>query len=125
MFSVCSFSSLSYIALIRDADFREKGVCMKAVLFGFFLLAAGNASASCELVSAPCSTDSSGNTYIREQNLGGGYNTYRNGDLYSQTHQQLNGSYRETYSSGGYRTYYSDPNRSDPYRNNARGMADH
>lgn len=114
MFSVCSFSRFSYIALVRDTDFREKGVCMKAVLFGIFLLAAGNASASCDLVSAPCSTDSSGNTYIREQNLGGGYNTYRNGDLYSQTHQQLNGTYRETYSSGGYRTYYNNPDRSDP-----------
>ncbi len=94
---------------------------MKTVLFGIFLLTAGGASASCELVSAPCSTDSSGNTYIREQNLGGGYNTYRNGDLYSQTHQQLNGTYRETYSSGGYRTYYSDPNRSSPYQDDSKG----
>jgi hypothetical protein len=98
---------------------------MKVVLFGIFLLAAGNASASCDLVSAPCSTDSSGNTYIREQNLGGGYKTYRNGDLYSQTHQQLNGSYRETYSSGGYRTYYSDPNRSDPYQDNRKSRDGH
>lgn len=82
---------------------------MKAVLFSIFLLTAGNASASCELVSGPCSTDSSGNTYTKEQNLGGGYTTYRNGTAYSQTEQQLDGRYRETYSSGGYRTYNSDP----------------
>lgn len=87
---------------------------MKAVLFSIFLLTAGNASASCELVSGPCSTDSSGNTYTREQNLGGGYNTYRNGTLYSQTDQQLNGNYRETYSGGGHQTYDSDPYRSNP-----------
>lgn len=87
---------------------------MKLVLFSIFLLAVGNASASCELVSSPCSTDSSGNTYIREQNLGGGYTTYRNGTAYSQTEQQLDGGYRETYSGGGYRTYGSDPYRSNP-----------
>lgn len=87
---------------------------MKAVLFSIFLLTAGNASASCELVSGPCSTDSSGNTYIREQNLGGGYNTYRNGTAYSQTEQQLDGRYRETYSSGGYRIYGTDPYRNNP-----------
>ncbi len=90
------------------------------MLFSIFLLAAGDAWASCELTTNPCSTDSAGNTYIREQNLGGGYNTYRNGNLYSQTHQQLDGSYKENYAAGGYQIYHNAPDRSDPNTGNGQ-----
>jgi hypothetical protein len=104
---------------MRGIGFAPGEIAVKAVLFSIFLLAAGNASASCELVSRPYSTDSSGNTYTTQQNLGGGYNTYRNGILHSQTSQQLDGRYRETYSGGGYRIY--DRN---PYRSNSQGRRD-
>ena len=51
------------------------------------------ANAACEFVSGPCTKDSYGNTYRTEQNFGGGYNTYRNGILDSQTSQNLSGGY--------------------------------
>jgi hypothetical protein len=101
-----------------DVDSRE--ISVKAVLFSIALFSAGHASASCELTTNPCSTDSSGNTYIREQNLGGGYNTYRDGDLYSQTHQQLDGSYKENYSGGGYQIYRNAPDREKPESRDGR-----
>lgn len=67
------------------------------------------AKAGCEFAVGPCSTDSLGNTYHTEQNLGGGYNTYKNGSLYSQTEQTLNGGYTESYTSGGSRTHNMNP----------------
>lgn len=66
-------------------------------------------SASCSLLATNCSTDSRGSSYVTEQNLGGGYNTYKNGSLYSQTQQNLSGGYTEEFTSGGYRTYNYDP----------------
>lgn len=67
------------------------------------------AQAGCELVSGPCSTDRYGNTYRTEQNFGGGYNTYRNGYLHSQTGQTLSGSWRERFNDGSSRTFNYDP----------------
>lgn len=70
---------------------------------------ATTAHAGCELVSGPCSTDRYGNTFRTEQNFGGGYNTYRNGSLHSQTEQTLSGSWREDRTDGSSRTYNYDP----------------
>lgn len=72
--------------------------------------AASPAWAGCELSSAsqPCST-SNGNTYRTERNFGGGYNTYQNGTLNSQTQQDLSGGYVETFRSGEQRRYNYDP----------------
>ena len=68
------------------------------------------ASANCDLISGPCYEDSSGNAYVTEQSLGGGYNTYRGGSLYSQTQQDLNGGgYTERYIGGGSKSYNYDP----------------
>ncbi|WP_394887546.1 hypothetical protein ACG873_21820 [Mesorhizobium sp. AaZ16] len=83
---------------------------MRIVIAGLMLAAStGISFPGCELVTGPCSTDSSGNTYFTEQNLGGGYNTYRNGDLSSQTSQNLGGSYTETFSNGATRTHSDNP----------------
>lgn len=77
------------------------------------------AYAGCELATGQCSTDNYGNTYTTKRNLGGGYNTYKNGSLYSQTEQNLNGGYRETYQNGGSRSYnynpYAPPKQANPY----------
>jgi hypothetical protein len=67
------------------------------------------ANAACELVSGPCTTDRNGNYYRTEQNLGGGYNTYKNGVLNSQTSQTLGGSWRERFNDGQERTYNYNP----------------
>lgn len=83
-------------------------------------------SANCALLSN-CSTDSQGNSYVTRENLGGGYNTYRNGRLHSQTQQNLSGGYTEEYSDGRRRYYDTNPyerpessnpygSRTDPYR---------
>jgi len=72
------------------------------------LAAAGTANAGCEFATGPCYTDSHGNTYRTEQNFGGGYNTYKNGSLYSQTQQNLGGGWIETTPSGT-RSYNYDP----------------
>lgn len=79
------------------------------VSFTIILFAVTNANAGCELISGPCSTDGHGNTYRTEQNLGGGYNTYRNGNLNSQTSQGLNGGWREQFNDGSSRQYNSNP----------------
>lgn len=73
------------------------------------LLLAAPAHADCALVSGPCRTDSHGNTYVTEQNLGGGYTTYRNGAPYSQTRENLSGSYTEYTFGHGSTTYNADP----------------
>ncbi len=68
------------------------------------------AHADCALITSPCSTDSHGNTYVTEQNLGFGYTTYRNGVPYSQTHENMYGSVTEyRYGGHGSTTYNSDP----------------
>lgn len=83
---------------------------MRALLIAIaFCGMAAPAFAGCELATGPCSTDSYGNTYTTTQTLGGGYETSRNGSHYSSTQQNLSGSYTETFSSGGSRTYNSDP----------------
>jgi hypothetical protein len=74
-----------------------------------FALSTNSALAACEFVTGPCGTDSRGNTYRTEQNFGGGYTTYQNGTPYSSTGQTLNGSWRERYNDGNYRTYNYDP----------------
>lgn len=89
---------------------------MRGVLFLAVVFAATPAAASCVLVTGPCYTDSRGNTYRTEQNLGGGYTTYRNGSTYSRTYQEpLSGNYRERFTGGGYNTYERDPYR-DSFR---------
>lgn len=82
----------------------------KPVVLAIIILCAlnGEAFAGCEFSSGPCTTDSSGHTYRTEQNLGGGYNTTRDGSSYSQTSQTLGGSYRTDYNDG--RTEFSNSN---------------
>ena len=47
---------------------------------------------------------------MTDQSLGGGYNTYRGGSLYSQTQQDLNGGgYTQRYVGGGSKSYNYDP----------------
>jgi len=61
---------------------------------------------NCDFMSSDnCETDNNGNTRIKQQNLSGGYNTYNNGKLESQTSPNLQGRYN---------TYNPDNN----YRNN-------
>lgn len=72
------------------------------------VLLSAPARADCSLTPYPCSTDAHGNTYITTETLGGGYATSRNGVPYSSTHQNLSGSYTESWH-GGSRTYNSDP----------------
>lgn len=88
---------------------------MRALLTAAMLaVSAGAASAGCLFATSPCSTDDRGNTYTTQQNLGGGYNTYRNGSLHSQTSQDTLGTgYTERYTAGGYRRYDSNPYASD------------
>jgi hypothetical protein len=75
--------------------------------------------AGCEFATGPCSTDAYGNTYRTERNFGGGYNTYRNGRLHSQTEQTFSGSWRERTTRGEERTYnynpYEQRRRDNPY----------
>jgi hypothetical protein len=71
------------------------------------------AKAGCELATGPCSTDRQGNTYRTERNLGGGYNTYENGRLHSQTEQNL---------SGGHTTDYRDGRPSTSHNTNPYGQ---
>jgi hypothetical protein len=84
---------------------------MKVITFALALLLAmlSFARADCLLSSGPCSTDTRGNTYRSEENLGGGVTTYRNGVPYSTTNETLGGGYRENFRSGGSRTYNYDP----------------
>lgn len=96
---------------------------MRILLAAALACLASSAWASCEFdTSGTCYTDNMGNTYRTQQNFGGGYNTYRNGALDSQTSQNLNGGYTQRYSNGYERNYDSDPyapqmrGSSDPYR---------
>lgn len=82
----------------------------------FLTVFAQSAHAGCELVSGPCSTDNRGNTYTTEQNLGGGYNTYRNGSLDAQTSQTLSGGWRTRSNDGTERSYNYDPYESSSRR---------
>jgi len=82
---------------------------MRILILAAALLLPAAASADCTFSTSNCYTDSYGNTYQTEQNLGGGYNTYRNGTLNSQTRQNLSGGYQERYSNGETRTYNYDP----------------
>ena len=67
------------------------------------------AHADCALITSPCRTDSHGNTYVTEKNLGFGYTTYRNGVPYSQTQENLSGSVTEYTFGHGSTTYNADP----------------
>ena len=59
------------------------------------------AYANCDLASSgTCVEDSRGNAYHTERNLGGGYNTYKNGQLDSQTSSNLGGGYKTQYENG-------------------------
>ncbi len=73
------------------------------------MILAAPAHADCALITSPCRTDSHGNTYVTEQNLGGGYTTYRNGNPYSQARENLYGSVTEYTFGHGSTTYNSDP----------------
>jgi hypothetical protein len=87
---------------------------MRMMMWVMALLAlASEARAGCELATGPCATDSYGNTYTREQTMGG-YSTYQNGQPYSQREQTLGGTYRDTYSDGYTRDY--NRNTWDPPR---------
>lgn len=81
---------------------------MRKFVFVVAMLVTGEAFASCELISGKCWTEGA-DTYTMEKNSGGSYNTYKNGELYSQTQQNLSGNYRETIYGGGSRTYNYDP----------------
>ncbi|WP_026792996.1 hypothetical protein [Pleomorphomonas oryzae] len=78
-------------------------------LAALVVLLAGPAHADCALITSPCRTDSHGNTYVTEQNLGFGYTTYRNGVPYSQTHENMYGSTTEYTYGHGSTTYNYDP----------------
>lgn len=67
------------------------------------------AHADCALITSPCRTDSHGNTYVTEKNLGFGYTTYRNGVPHSQTQENLYGSVTEYTYGKGSTTYNADP----------------
>lgn len=67
------------------------------------------AHADCALITSPCRTDSHGNTYVTEKNLGFGYTTYRNGVPHSQTQENLYGSVTEYTFGRGSTTYNADP----------------
>jgi len=67
------------------------------------------AHADCALITSPCRTDSHGNTYVTEKNLGFGYTTYRNGVPHSQTQENLYGSVTEYTFGHGSTTYNADP----------------
>jgi hypothetical protein len=73
------------------------------------MVLAAPAHADCALITSPCRTDSHGNTYVTEQNLGFGYTTYRNGVPYSQATENLYGSVTEYTFGKGSTTYNSDP----------------
>jgi hypothetical protein len=82
---------------------------MRLVLSILTLLAfIAPASAACEF-NTNCSRDSYGNTYTHSQNLGGGYNTYRNGNLESQTRQNLNGGWDQNFQNGPIVRHNSNP----------------
>ena len=56
-----------------------------------------SAEAGCEFATGPRSTDSRGNSYRTEQNLGGVYTTHRDGNSYSTTGQTLGGTWQERF----------------------------
>ncbi len=78
-------------------------------VFSALLLFPSLAYADCGVATGPCARDSYGNTYHTEQNLGGGYNTYRNGVLNSQTQQNLNNDYTTRYQDGSSSTSNFNP----------------
>jgi hypothetical protein len=96
---------------------------MRILILAASLLLPAAASADCTFSTSNCYTDSYGNTYQTEQNLGGGYNTYRNGSLHSQTQQDLSGGYQERYNDGSSRRYNYDPyaSQNDPYESRSGG----
>ena len=73
---------------------------MRTLFLYAALLASGPAFAGCELSLSPCATDRYGNTYTTEENLGGGYTTYRNGSRYSTTEETLTGGWKTTLPDG-------------------------
>lgn len=78
-------------------------------LFAAATLFGAPAHAGCEFVSGPCATDSRGNTYRSEQNLGGGYTNYTNARATSHTSQDISGNWRERFNDGSSRTYDYNP----------------
>jgi len=72
-----------------------------AAIVSVVVLVGTGANAACEFVEGGCSRDSYGNSYRTEQNFGGGYNTYRNGILDSQTSQDINGGWTTKSRDGG------------------------
>lgn len=99
---------------MRIVELLKGDELMKRFLSGFifFVFATGVpviAHADCTFVSGPCSTDSRGNTYRTERNLGGGYTTYKNGNQHSTTGQTLGGGYRERFNDGSHRDYNHNP----------------
>jgi hypothetical protein len=92
----------------------------KYLLLAIFILLPVSAKAGCELSTTPCSTDSRGNTYHTNKNLGGGYNTYKNGQLNSQTNKNLSGGYTTDYQGNSpsvnhnYNPYKDTTNNNNP-----------
>jgi hypothetical protein len=83
---------------------------VRIVLVASALVLGGSlAQADCDLVVGPCSTDGNGNTFTMQQNLGGGYSSFRNGSQYSTTGQTLGGGWQEQFNDGRTRTYNYDP----------------
>ena len=83
---------------------------MRMFIAATLALLASPTAANCLFdTSGTCVTDNQGNTYRTQQNLGGGYNTYRNGVLDSQTSQNLSGGYTQRYTNGYQQNYDSDP----------------
>lgn len=88
----------------------------KWLLVGFLISIPNAVYAACELATSPCSYDSRGNEYRTERNFGGGYNTYENGQLHSQTTPNL---------SGGYRTEYPSPSTRPTNNSHSHGISDY
>jgi len=81
----------------------------KFVLFAALLLPI-SANADCGLhPDGTCMRDRSGNSVITSENLGGGYNSHRNGVLESQTRQTIDNSWEKIYNDGSTEKYQSDP----------------
>jgi len=90
---------------------------MRFAIIAAIVFVGTEANAACEFVDGGCSRDGHGNSYRTEENFGGGYNTYRNGVLDSQTSQGLNGGWTTRSRDGGTLRRYDY----DPYADQNRG----
>ena len=91
---------------------------MRTLLILFSLIYSSGALANgCALSSDPnCSANNNGG-HTSQQNLSGGYNNYKNGQLQSQSSQNFGGGWTQKNTNGSYNTYNS-------YNKNSYGSTD-